>query len=171
MPDNETPEEYWQKLDARVKTAKLAVSAQNTFGMHLLRELVAAKPRENTFISPISVFLALSMTEAGSAGSTRTAMRKVLGLPDKDPALLHESMAALQRALKPPSGAHLRIANALWTSEHVPLAPAFVRQCEAVFDAHAGSLSFDKPAAAQIINDWVKANTDGKIPQIVTPDV
>jgi serpin B len=66
-----------------IDAAKIAVAAQRTFGLALLRDVAVRKPAQNVFLSPLSVFLALHMTENGSAGATRTAMRKALALPDR----------------------------------------------------------------------------------------
>lgn len=150
---------------------KIAVAAQRTFGLHLLREIVDRKPGQNVFISPLSVFLALQMTENGAAGTTRTAMRKVLALPARDAAQLNASAAALQSALKANNATALTIANALWADKHFTLAPDFVKLCESTFGARAASLNFVDPKAADEINNWVKTNTNGKIPSIVTPDI
>ncbi len=87
-----------QQGNSMNETAKIAVAAQRTFGLHLLREIVDRKPGQNVFISTLSVFLALQMTENGAAGATRTAMRKVLALPARDAAQLNASAAALQSA-------------------------------------------------------------------------
>jgi serpin B len=110
------------------------------------------------------------MTENGSAGATRTAMMKVLALPDLDARVLNASAAALRHLLKSPNaGALIFIANALWADRHSTLAPGFVKLCESVFDAWAASLNFADPRAAAEINDWVQTNTNGKIGSIVTP--
>lgn len=153
-----------------IETAKIAVAAQRTFGLALLRDVAGRKPAENVFLSPLSVFLALHMTENGAAGTTRAAMRKALALPDRDAAHLNASSAALQSFLLKDPGA-LTIANALWADLHFTLAPEFVKLCESTFQAHAASLDFVDPQAAGVINDWIKTNTKGKIPSIVTPDI
>jgi serpin B len=179
MPDKDTtsdsavsdqpPLQTLAQIEERIETAKIAVAAQRTFGLHLLRDIVNRTPAKNVFISPISVFLALHMTENGSAGATQTAMRKVLELPAVDAGALNASSAALQNLLQsgPPPG--LTIANALWADRHFTLAPDFVELCASVFSARAASLNFADPKSAAEINDWVKTNTDGKIPTIVTP--
>ncbi len=153
-----------------IETAKIAVAAQRTFGLELLRGVAARKPGENVFLSPLSVFLALHMTENGAAGTTRTAMRKALALPDRDAAHLNASSGALQSFLLKDPGT-LTIANALWSDRHFTLAPEFVKLCDATFHAHAASLDFADPQASSAINDWVKTNTNGKIPSIVTPEL
>jgi len=158
-------------FEKRMRTAKIAVTAQRTFGLHLLRDIVNHEPAKNVFISPLSVFLALQMAENGAAGATRTAMRKALALPDVDAAQLTASGAALMNILKENEAGALTIANALWADRHFTLAPDFVKLCESKFSARAASLDFADPKAAAEINDWVKANTNGKINSIVTPDM
>lgn len=156
--------------DQSVENAKIAVAAQRSFGLQLLRDIVDRKPRQNVFISPLSVFLALDMTENGAAGTTRTAMRKALALPDLDAGILNASTAALQALLKSRDPAALTIANALWADRRFPLDPDFVKLCATLFSARATSLDFEDARAAAEINDWVKTATNGKIANIVTPD-
>ena len=156
--------------DPSVETAKIAVAAQNSFGLQLLRNIVDRKPRQNVFISPLSVFLALHMTENGAAGTTRTAMRKTLALPGLDAGILNASTAALQAVVKSRDPAILSIANALWADRRFTLEPDFVKLCATLFHAKAASLNFADARSAAEINDWVKTATGGKIANIVTPD-
>ena len=51
-----------------------------TFGLALLQQETAAAPKQNIFVSPLSIFLALCMTQHGAAGDTKVAIRRVLGL-------------------------------------------------------------------------------------------
>jgi serine protease inhibitor len=166
QPPVQTP----AQIKERLETAKIAVVAQRTFGLHLLRDIVDRSPAKNVFISPISIFLALHMAENGSAGATQAAMRKALELPAVDARALNISSATLQNLLKSQAPAALSIANALWADRHFTLAPDFVKLCQSVFGARAASLNFADPKSAAEINDWVKTNTKGKIPTIVTPD-
>jgi serpin B len=159
-----------QDMKQTIQTAKIAVAAERTFGLHLLRELIDRNQAKNVFISPLSIFLALHMTENGAAGTTRTAMRKALALPSLDETALNASSAALQSLLKGRDPGALTIANALWADRRFPLTPAFVKQCESVFNAHAASLDFTDPKSAAEMNEWVKTKTNGKIGDIVTYD-
>lgn len=159
-----------QDMQQTIQTAKIAVASERAFGLHLLRELIDRNQAKNVFISPLSIFLALHMTENGAGGTTRTAMRKTLSLPAMDATALNASSAALQTLLQGTDPGALTIANALWADRHHPLAPAFVKQCESVFSAHAASLDFTDPKSTAEMNDWVKAKTNGKIADIVTYD-
>ncbi|HEY3743095.1 MAG TPA: serpin family protein [Bryobacteraceae bacterium] len=158
---------------ALIEQSKPAAESQNRFGHSLLNLEAAAHPHENVFISPVSLYLALAMTESGADGKTRTAMRKTLEIPESiSEDAMHQSGAALLEALRSQRGGELAIANALWSNPNMPLAPAFIQKAKTVYDAEARTLDFSKPAeAADIVNAWVKDKTKGKIPSIVTPEV
>src|SRR5689334_11213691 len=67
---------------ADVKKARPASTAINAFGLKMLTGMAAQHQHQNVFISPLSIFAALVMTENGAAGQTRDAMRKALAIPD-----------------------------------------------------------------------------------------
>jgi serine protease inhibitor len=148
-----------------------AAGAINTFGLNLLADETAHRKRANVFISPLSVFFALAMTEGGAAGQTRADMRKTLAVPaaaNED--ALHQSASALLKSLQAQKGVQLSIANALWSDARLPLAPSFVELCRNFYQADATTLDLAGPSAADTINGWVKQKTRDKIPTIVTPE-
>jgi serine protease inhibitor len=142
----------------------MTAPAHRTFGFRLLRQIAGRSPGKNVIISPLSIFLALQMTERGSGGDTKTAIGKVLGLPDDSPVALLTAVGVARPSTQ------LIVANALWADHQFKLAPDFVKVCESVFRARATSLDFKDPHAAAIINDWVKTNTNGRIARLVTPE-
>jgi serpin B len=149
----------------------IAAEAINSFGLKLLAETVAHDKGQDVFISPLSVFFALAMTESGAAGQTRADMRKALAVPatvGED--ALHESAAALLKSLQAQTGVRLLIANALWSDARLPLAPSFVERSRNFYQAEATTLDLSSPGAADTINAWVKKKTEEKIPTIVSPD-
>jgi len=149
---------------------QVAAAAQNTFGLRLLAALTHDTPHKNVFVSPSSVFFALDMLELGAAGQTRADIRRTLDIPaavSED--ALHESASALSHALREPKAdVELAIANALWSDRKMPLGADFVARCLRLYEASAQSLDFRSPEAAPTINAWVKKNTGGKIPEIVS---
>jgi serine protease inhibitor len=153
-----------------VESAHTAVAAEKDFGLRLLRDIVDRKPKQNVFVSPLSVFLALQMAENGAAGATRAAMRKTLGLPAGDATESNASTSAMETQLTSQSSVTLAIANALWADQHFTLNADYVKLCESQFHARASSLDFSSAAAPAQINDWVKSATKGKIADIVTAD-
>ena len=159
-------------LSMNQDNTRSAASTVNNFGMKLLAEVAAQRRHENVFISPLSVFVALTMTETGAAGKTQAAMRHAMAVPDNlsDDAL-HESASALLKALALRKGVELSIANALWSDVRLPLSPEFIEKCKKLYAADATTLDFSQPKAAETINRWVSSKTQGKITNIVNPAV
>jgi serpin B len=61
----------------------------------------------------------------------------------------------------------ISIANSLWAGEAEPFKPEFVEKIQHFYSAEVKNLNFGAPGASNIINDWVKQNTNGKIDKIV----
>ncbi|MBC8144256.1 MAG: serpin family protein, partial [bacterium] len=55
---------------ALTKDESAIVAADNTFGLHLFRELEREKRDSNVFVSPLSISMALGMTLNGARGAT-----------------------------------------------------------------------------------------------------
>ena len=162
----------WQKRRTWAEKSQVAVAGQNRFGLKLARELAAARPGENIFISPLSVFLALAMTGNGAAGSTKAAMWHTLGLPaGLTDSALNEAAQSLTKLLESEKGVQLAIANALWASLSFQFGAEFAKRCDDVYAAKVTTLDFTRPVATDTINNWVKEKTLGMIPNIVTFDI
>ena len=143
-----------------------------TFGLGLLQRECSQRPKENVFISPLSIFLALTMTENGAGGATKAAMRRALALPSyPSEEAINDSVFAHIKSLRSQSGIELAIANALWVDTRSTIAPEFVRVCQEIYKAAVRTLDLNQPSAAIVINEWVAEKTRGKIPRIVTPEV
>jgi serpin B len=156
---------------ALIAQAKDASAAMNGMGLKMVAALSARRPRQNVFISPLSIFMALAMTESGAGGATRDAMRQALAVP---PGLsddqLRGSASALMKVLQAERGAELLIANGLWSDSSMPMSQDFVKRCNTFYQADVTSLDFQKPAAANEIEKWVKEKTHGKISGLISPD-
>src|SRR5215471_9566583 len=158
--------------DDQEEDAQAASKSVNAFGLKLLADLAAHRKHQNVFISPLSVFVALTMTETGAAGKTQAAMRQALAVPSSlsDDAL-HESASDLLQTLASRDRVQLSFANALWSDARLPLSANFIEKCRKLYAADASTLDFSQPNAADTINNWVSEKTRGKIPNIVDPAV
>ncbi len=155
-----------------IAQGKSSAAAVNDMGIKMVVDLSAHKPQQNVFISPLSIFMALAMTESGAGGSTRDAMRQALAVPqDLNDEQLHGSAAALLKVLQAERGAELSIANALWSDRSLPMSPDFVKRCRTFYQAEATTLDFKQPAAAAAeINKWVRGKTHDKISDLISPE-
>jgi serine protease inhibitor len=145
------------------------VAADNRFAFELFRAIeLGETPDANVFISPLSVGMALGMTVNGAAGETRDSMLAALelaGMPMDEVNRGYRGVIALLRGLDP--AVAFTLANSIWYRTGITPGQAFLDATRTWFDAQVQSLDFGAAGAAQTINDWVNAQTRGKIPEIV----
>jgi serine protease inhibitor len=149
------------------------VAANNRFAFSLFREIARQEPAEtNLFISPVSVAMALGMTVNGAAGTTRDSMLRALELSGLSMAEVnagYRGVIDLLRGLD--GGVEFTLANSIWYRTGITVGQPFLDDTRTWFDADVRSLGFASPTAAQTINDWVSAQTRGKIPEIVASPI
>jgi serine protease inhibitor len=165
LPQPETP---LQKKT--VNTDTKIVDSSNKFGFKLFSEVLKNNRGEkNVFISPSSVAIALAMTYNGASGSTQQAMAKTLELQGMNLPEINSAYAAVLKQLLDNQDAkvQLKIANSLWANQDVSFAPDFLKRTQEFYQAKVSNLNFKDAAASNIINNWVKENTNGKINKIV----
>jgi serine protease inhibitor len=69
-----------QLNNRKVKLDDRLVNASTSFGFNLFDRIAKQDPNKNIFISPVSVAIALSMTNNGASGETQDAIAKALEL-------------------------------------------------------------------------------------------
>ncbi len=159
--------------------ANLAAAAINAFGVDLYRRVAGASG--NLVISPTSVAIALNMARAGAQGRTAAQMDAVLHSVGSAAAQA-EAIGSLDQALAALSGTFqngngrelpvtLRLANAPFAQLGMPIEPAYLDALAAQFGAPLRLLDYasDPNAARLLINAWVKAQTEGRVPALLSP--
>ena len=139
------------------------------FAVRLFRE--SLKDGENTLVSPLSVLSALSMTANGAKGETLAELEAVLGLPADElnayfRALRNRALLDLLDSEYP--GARFRLANSIWFTddERFTVNRDFLQTNADYYGAGIFRAPFDE-GTRRDINNWVKDNTDGMIPEIL----
>jgi serpin B len=148
------------------------VAAGSKFGYNLFRQVNQSDAGKNVFISPLSVSMALSMAMNGAKGATLDAMRTTLavaGLTENEINSAYRSLIYLLRGIDP--GVKFQIANSIWAREGFGVERPFADANNYYFDAEIRNLNFSDATAGPTINNWVKTNTNGKIPKIVPEPV
>ena len=178
-PDNTTTSARITNPDATPDELTALAAGNNAFAFNLYRSL-GDSADGNLFISPYSVSQALAMAYAGAAGDTAAQMSDALRF-DLPPERLHTAFNALDQELATRSNPdapvdlpELNIANALWSQEGYPFYQQFLDRLAANYGASLQSADFTddagKTRAAANINKWASAQTNGKIPTIVSKD-
>jgi serine protease inhibitor len=145
------------------------VEANTKFGFKLFSEILQENSNNNVFISPTSIAIALAMTYNGASGETQAAMANALELQGMSLSEVNQANEALKTTLEnADSDIQLSIANSLWAKQDISFKPEFLRRNQEFYDTQVTNLDFANPEAKRVINNWVKENTNGKIPQIIS---
>ncbi|MBT8460892.1 MAG: serpin family protein [Gemmatimonadetes bacterium] len=149
------------------------IGAGEAFAFDFLEEIVRGEDSgANIFVSPLSASMALGMTLAGAEAGTFDAMRAALrldGLPRDEIGNSYRSLIDLLSGLD--TTVRVEIGNSVWHRAGFTLEPDYVAEVERDFLARVEGLDFSDPAAADVINGWVRESTDGLIDAIVDPPI
>ncbi len=131
------------------------------FGSELLKN--TWKKDENIMISPVSVFNALVMAANGASGETLAQFEEVFGIS------LNESnnyFKSYNASLPSGDKYKLDVANSIWIRNSFNVEQDFLQKNKEIFDAEVQQTEFNNKTVSDI-NNWVKENTDGMIPEII----
>jgi serpin B len=156
-------------------TSAPAAKAIAALGTDLYREL--AREKASFVFSPYSVEVALAMARAGAAGQTADQMDTVLHTAVVGD--LNGGLGAVDRELARRAGTYpwgganvpleLTMANRLWGQSGYQYGAAFLDRLSTHYRASMGTVDYARArdAARKAINDWVSAQTNARIPEII----
>jgi len=163
-------------------TARTAAASITAFGVDLYRALLddpsLGLATKNAVFSPTSIALALAMARAGARGETAAEMDAVLHVSGWDE--LGAGLNALEQALGARDASwrdwddqlrelKLRIANAAFAQRDWSIEQGYLDAIAGAFGAGVRLVDYiaDPEAARGLINQWVKAPTAGRIPELI----
>ena len=133
----------------------------NDFGLKLFRSLYK---KDQVFISPLSISLALSMTAYGARGTTEQEMIATLGFGTATRDQVGEYYKKMVPAL---TGADnrtvLEIANSIWVKNQISLKTDYCNGVKDYFSADVFSKDFSSSGFIAEINKWCSDKTHGLI--------
>lgn len=139
------------------------INAAANFSLSLFN---AACKEGNTLLSPLSVYIALSMLANGAAQNTLTEMEAVLG-EGMTIAQLNEYLHSYINALSSQEKSKLNMANSIWfRNSQITVKPDFLQTNKDYYNAASYSAPFNEQTLKDI-NNWVKNNTEGLIEKII----
>lgn len=141
------------------------IEASNSFALNILqKQLQADAAYNNKLVSPLSIYLALSMVYNGAAAATKDSMAAALQLNGLNITDLNATCKALIEQLPgEDSKVQLSIANSIWyNSTTIKPLQSFIDVTKDNFNAAIQPLT--TPSA---VNDWVTNNTQGKITKVL----
>ena len=169
-----------QAPDVTDEQAEGLVRGNNDFAFEMYGAAGEAGNGEgNVIFSPYSISLAFSLAYAGARGETETEMAETLNfLPQETqhPAfnVIESRMSGLGKKDGGGSSSpfRLNVANSAWGQEGFRFEQAYLKTLAEHYGAGMRSVDFGQPdRASEKINTWVEDETEGRIKDLLTPDV
>jgi serine protease inhibitor len=149
-----------------LSNAEVTVSSSlNDFGFRLLREVDAD---QNTFISPLSVSIALGMAMNGASEETAQSIVNTInfeGLTANEVNQAYQDLSVLLKSMD--KTVQLGIANSAWYHQDYPVNKNFVQTIKTYYDGTAQALDFGSVSAKNTINSWVESKTNNRIQDLI----
>lgn len=143
--------------------------AGNQFAFDFLHRSLQNDPvQNNKLISPLSIYLALSMVYNGADNATRDSIKHALKLDNISIDDLNKTCQALIEQI--PGADHkinISIANSIWYNQSKQPLSAFLNTTQQYYHATVNPLNFASKEAVNTINKWVSDNTHQKITSIL----
>ncbi|XP_045697677.1 leukocyte elastase inhibitor-like [Phyllostomus hastatus] len=146
--------------------------ANTRFAVDLFRTLNEDNPTGNIFISPISISSALAMIFLGTRGTTAAQMSKTLHFDAVED--IHSRFQSLNADINKRGAPYiLKLANRLYGEKTYTFLPEFLASTQKMYGAELASVDFEHASedARKVINEWVKGQTEGKIPELLAAGV
>ncbi|MBQ2044758.1 MAG: hypothetical protein II261_07975 [Bacteroidaceae bacterium] len=148
---------------------KEMVKNHNAFAFELLRAAYdlqqSGKDKDKSFcLSPMGATYLLGMAGSGAAGETRKQIVDALGMSTASAKDINDlCRTIIKDAPGTDKQVTLETANALYANKDIALKEQFCKDMNTYYEADARSLDFSDPGSLDIINNWMKEKTDGKI--------
>ena len=140
--------------------------ASNRFALSLFNDIW--EKENNTFFSPLSIWIALAMLYEGAEGESAAQLQKALYL-SRNKTILEENIKYLLDNLNNKENYTLKIANALWPQINSSIKQEYVDILENYYHAYLQYLNYakDPEKARETINSWTNNQTNGKIKDLL----
>ncbi|KAH8253082.1 hypothetical protein KR032_003540 [Drosophila birchii] len=139
------------------------------FTTELFQLLATGGFKENVVFSPFSIQTCIALAFAGAQGETADEIAKALHFVSNFPPEVAQTFQFVLEKYR--NSSLLRVANKLYVQEGKQLKPAYQAAIQEQYHSEAESINFGlSDAAAQAINAWVNAKTQGKITELVSAD-
>ena len=146
---------------------KKIISANNKLALDLLPNL-ESNEKGNIFISPTSLFMALSMVYNGADAETKEEMAQVLNSEGIDIAELNKANASLVSKLHNESeDIDLKVGNSIWLNDKFHFQEEFAQKNRDYYDAEISEIDTTDSKSVDLINRWVADSTNNKIDEMV----
>ncbi|KAM7323603.1 hypothetical protein ACRRTK_017709 [Alexandromys fortis] len=169
--DNTSNQTFTESSQLNVSSYQIIAPGNADFAFRLYHLVAAQNSEKNIFFSPLSISISLAMLSTGAGGDTQTQILEGLGfnLTELSQSEIHEGFRLMQGMISRPSPEmDISVGNALILSQDLQPLPEFVSTMEASYNSKVLLGNFgDTKATIQLINNYVKEKTRGKIKDLI----
>ncbi len=154
-----------EKVDITTDFSKAFLDSTSEFSMEMFKQLAN---KENAVYSPVPLYLALGLVVNGAEGDTKNEILNVLakyGITVDELNLYYKSL--IQELTQKKKDTKLTIKNSIWYHDNFEVKQDFLKTNKTYFDAYAYKRDFRASGTPEVINNWVKQVTEGKIDKMV----
>ena len=152
---------------SKIQSAQL-IEASNNFTFKLLHTVDSMTFGHNTFISPLSIQQALSMTLNGAKGNTFEDMEIALSFDNVNENEINAYNKSLVDALLNADNQVIyEIANSIWSRTGFEVEHNFIEVNRDFYNAEVSTCDFSDPKTLIRINDWCSDKTHGKVQNVL----
>ena len=131
------------------------------FGFALFKENMN---ETNPILSPVSVYIALTMVGNGAEGNTKQEFLQVLCENEDMTAISYNIMNNLP---KKTDLITIELANSAWIDDEFTVKEEWIEQITSLYDAQVFQTDVSSKTAMNAMNEWVEGNTHGLIKQMI----
>lgn len=141
------------------------VKSLNNFSVELLKSSV--NKDGSKVISPMSVYIALSMTANGAQGETLKEFEKVLGKYDLTMEDINQYCYSLNESIS--EKGKVNIANSIWYRDNpsLKIGKDFLQTNGNYYKGDAYKSDFNSSKTIKDINGWIKNKTNGLVEEVI----
>jgi len=139
------------------------IDSQNTFSCELFKHASATADEPNMIISPLSLYMSLSMTANGASGETLSELSNVLNSNASLGQINQLNQLLLNGFPIEDSKVTLSLANSIWIDNNFPILTKFVNVCQETYSAEINNADIPADKTRLSINDWAEKHTNGMI--------
>ncbi|PAV57560.1 hypothetical protein WR25_02310 isoform B [Diploscapter pachys] len=119
----------------------------------------------------MSIALALSLVHAGAKGNTRSQIASAICKGANDDQLKKHYSFLASAIVKPKNGVEVNLANKAFIDKNFTIKDSYLKAISYAYKASAQNIDISDPAeAAEVMNEFVKTATKGKIEEIIDKD-
>lgn len=126
---------------------------------------------KNISYSPISLYIALSISGIGAKNTTQDEIFSALGISGKDVDYVSNQNSKLFKLLYCDNEiVKLKIANSIWLQKNIAFNKYFEDNVVNKFYAYLFNVNFDDKNTSSLMSSWISKNTNGKLPSNINID-